>query len=420
MILRGEDMLHQFTFKNFKSFKDEMTLDLLATSIKEHPEDVVTDSFNEKVLKVAAIYGANASGKSNVIDAFNIMKHLVLYSFQNELSSNRFQPEPFWFEDKAVPTEFSVIFSAKQDIFQYGFSIGQEGMILEEYLYQRDSSRVMEHYLTIFDRTKNSLEGTILDEIDVKNLLSLVESNTLILSVLSKLKLPTIQTVFEWFKNTPVVDYGNPNREFTEIRRMKSGRWNHPLIKLIENPKEKKQLENFIRAIDIGIAELGVIEESDGKSVVAYHQNPFTKELLQTPIESESSGTIKMLMLYVNIKQVLDNGGTIFIDELDTKLHPLLIRYIIIMFHDQRINPNHAQLIFSTQEVFTLDKDNLRRDEIWFTDKSEQGVSELYSLVSYVDEKDKKIRNDASYGKDYILGRYRSIPSLKRMEEFNG
>ena len=420
MILRGEDMLHQFTFKNFKSFKDEMTLDLLATSIKEHPEDVVTDSFNEKVLKVAAIYGANASGKSNVIDAFNIMKHLVLYSFQNELSSNRFQPEPFWFEDKAIPTEFSVIFSVKQDIFQYGFSIDREGMILEEYLYQRDSSRVMEHYLTIFDRTKNSLEGTILDEIDVKNLLSLVESNTLILSVLSKLKLPIIQTVFEWFKNTPVVDHGNPNREFTEIRRMKSGRWNHPLIKLIENPKEKKQLENFIRAIDIGIAELGVIEESDGKSVVAYHQNPFTKELLQTPIESESSGTIKMLMLYVNIKQVLDNGGTIFIDELDAKLHPLLIRYILIMFHDQRINPNHAQLIFSTQEVFTLDKDNLRRDEIWFTDKSEQGVSELYSLVSYVDEKDKKIRNDASYGKDYILGRYRSIPSLKRMEEFNG
>lgn len=127
-----------------------------------------------------------------------------------------------------------------------------------------------------------------------------------------------------------------------------------------------------------------------------------------------------MLMLYVDLKQILDTGGTIFIDELDAKLHPLLIRYIIIMFHDDKLNPNHAQLIFSTQEVFTLDKDNLRRDEIWFTDKDKNGVSELYSLDSYVDDDNKKIRNDASYGKDYILGRYKSIPSLKRMEDIDG
>lgn len=413
-------MLHQFTFKNFKSFKDEMTLDLLASSIKEHPEDVVKDAFEEQVLKVAAIYGANASGKSNVIEAFNSMKHMILYSFREDLSNIKFRPEPYWFEEENIPTEFSVLFSIESEIFQYGFSVDRNGTILEEYLYQRDTSRVMEHYLKIFDRNKGGIEGSLLDNIEATNLLSLVENDTLILSVISKLKVPVIASVYEWFRNVPVVDYGNPNREFMEIRRMRGGAISHPLIKLIEDPNEKKQLEAFIRAIDIGITNFDVVEDVDGKRVVAYHQNPFTKELLQTSIDSESSGTIKMLMLYVNIKKVLDDGGTIFIDELDAKLHPLLIRYIIIMFHDKRQNPKDAQLIFSTQEVFTLDKDNLRRDEIWFTDKNEMGISTLYSLVDYVDDQDKKVRNDASYGKDYILGRYKSIPSLKRMEELDG
>ena len=413
-------MLHQFTFKNFKSFKEEMTLDLLATSVKEHQEDIVIDAFNEEVLKIAAIYGANASGKSNVIEAFNVMKHMVLYSFRTDFINSRVRPESYWFEEKSVPTEFSVLFSIEKDIFQYGFSVNQDGNILEEYLYQRDKDRVMEHYIKIFERGPEGISGEILNKIDDSNLLSLVEEDTLIITVIAKLKLPIIPLVYEWFKKILVVDYGNPNREFTEIRRMREGSRFNPLIRFIEDPKEKKQLENFIHAIDIGIAELGIVEDIDEKRVVAYHRNPLTKELLQTSIESESSGTIKMLMLYVRLKQVLDSGGTIFIDELDAKLHPLLIRYIIIMFHDRKINIKNAQLIFSTQEVFTLDKENFRRDEIWFTDKNEQGISELYSLVSYVDDQNKKVRNDASYGKDYILGRYRSIPSLKRMEDIDG
>ena len=139
-------MLHQFTFKNFKSFKEETTLDMLASSIKEHPHDVVTDVMEEKVLKVAAIYGANASGKSNVIEAFATMKNLVLYSFRQNVFSTKNDIEPYWFEDKNVPTEFNVIFSTEGDIYQYGFSV-LEGVILEEYLYQRDPKVKYETYI---------------------------------------------------------------------------------------------------------------------------------------------------------------------------------------------------------------------------------------------------------------------------------
>lgn len=424
-------MLHQFTFKNFKSFKDKATLNLLASSIKAHPNDVISDALDEQVLTVAAIYGANASGKSTVLEAFNVMRRLVLYSFQNTFF-NKLTPEPYWFEDRDIPSEFSVMFSSNGNIYQYGFSF-LNGNVVEEFLYKRDASKKKEAYIQLFERTSNKVSGNILKSIQENTILDLIENNTLLVSVLSKLKIDFIQEVFQWYRDVRVVDYGISHREIHGISRINtSDKRLRPLVRLLEDKDEKRQIENFIQAIDVGITKLGVVENQIGdddtfdnesktiKRVVSYHKNPNTDKLLMTPISCESSGTQKMLMLYVDLKQIIDSGGTIFIDELDAKLHPLLLRYILIMFHDDKLNPNHAQLIFSTHEVFTLDKDNLRKDEIWYTDKDKTGISELYSLDSYVDDNKKKVRNDASYGKDYILGRYKSIPSLKRMEEIDG
>lgn len=424
-------MLHQFTFKNFKSFKEETTLDLLAASIKEHETDVVTDVMDEKVLKIAAIYGANASGKSNVIEAFNCMKYLVLNSFRDsDRMSQRF-PEPNWFEDKNIPTDFSVLFSMNQNIYQYGFSF-LNGKIIEEYLYQRDAKQKKENYYELLLRDEGGFSGALVQQIGKNNILELVDENTLFISVLSKLKVQSVNEVSQWFRQSIVSDYGNPNREHFHYRMMQSrvGIINNPLLQIIENETDKKLLEQFLQAIDVGISGIDVIttnfsdelfEEGtrEEKKIVTYHKNPRTGKLVAAPLDSESSGTKKMLLLYVEIKRIMSSGGTIFIDEMDAKLHPLLIRYILIMFHDKKLNPNNAQLIFSTQEVFTLDKENLRRDEIWFVDKNDSGESQLYSLISYIDENSKKARNDASYGKDYILGRYKSIPRLKRMEDID-
>ncbi|PTQ85970.1 hypothetical protein C8U37_10273 [Trichococcus patagoniensis] len=424
-------MLHQFTFKNFKSFKEETTLDMLASSIKEHPYDVVTDVMAEKVLKVAAIYGANASGKSTVIEAFAIMKNLVLYSFRQNVFSAKNVIETHWFEEKNVPTAFNVIFSTESGIYQYGFSV-LEGVILEEYLYQRDPKVKKEAYVELFSKTGDRLSGELLDSLGTQNILELIEEDTLVISVISKLKVPFAQTVFDWFKEAKIIDYGNPKKELRLSHFNQENTIGNPLLSLLENESEKKKLEKFIQAIDVGIYKLGIVQDvltedllnarsaGELKRIVTYHKNPKTGELLLTPLESESSGTLKMLTLYVDLKRILDSGGTIFVDELDAKLHPLLLRYIIIMFHDEKTNPNNAQLIFSTQEIFTLDKDNFRRDEIWFTDKTDDGISELYSLADYVDDEEKKVRNDASYGKDYILGRYKSIPTLRRIEDIDG
>ena len=417
-------MLHQFTFKNYRSFRDGVTLDLTASAIKELPADVVTDVQHERVLKLAAMYGANASGKSNVIKAFRAMATAVLSSFSDDAALRKI--EPYWFSEVTEPTEFSVLFSTQSDIFQYGFSCVQ-GAVIEEYLYQRDKERIGEQYRLIFDRSATGISGEIATQAEVQTLGQLIEPETLLLSALARLNLPTIKAVDAWFRHVRVIDYGDPRGEVTKGSRLNADRPQNPLVALLEDSREKKRFEAFVRAVDVGIAGLGLVSlESDlahegqpQQRVVACHRNPKTGKLRQTPIAAESSGTRKMLMLYVDLKQVLDQGQTLLIDELDAKLHPLLLRYILIMFHDPALNPRGAQLIFTTQELFTLDKDNFRRDEVWFVNKDEDGVSDLYALDSIRIDDWKKVRNDASYGKDYILGKFKATPNLKRLGEMN-
>ncbi|NLR10652.1 MULTISPECIES: ATP/GTP-binding protein [Lactobacillaceae] len=418
-------MLHQFTFKNYRSFRDEVTLDLTASTIKELPADVVTDVLHERILKLAAMYGANASGKSNVIKAFQAMTTAVLSSFSDDEALLKI--EPYWFSEATAPTEFSVLFSTPSDIFQYGFSCAQ-GVVIEEYLYQRDKDRIGEQYRLIFDRSATGISGEIATRTEVQTLGRLVEPETLLLSALARLNLPVIKGIDAWFRHVRVIDYGNPRGEMMKGSRLNADRPQNPLITLLEDPQEKARFEAFVHAVDVGIAGLGLVSVGNDlthdirhqQRVVAYHRNPKTGELMQTPIAAESSGTRKMLMLYVDLKQVLDQGQTLLIDELDAKLHPLLLRYILIMFHDPEINPHGAQLIFTTQELFTLDKDNFRRDEVWFVNKDEAGVSDLYALDSIRIADGKKVRNDASYGKDYILGKFKATPNLKRLGEMNG
>lgn len=417
-------MLYQFTFKNFKSFKNEVTINLLASSIKEHPSDVVADLAEEQVLKVAAIYGANASGKSNAIDAFSAMRKFILESFKDNEVDGLQELNAHWFEEKDAPTEFSVLFSTNEHVFQYGFSIVEHD-IQEEFLFRRDLSEKKEKYTPLFERVKNDFSGELLKEIELETILKLITNNTLLISVLAQLKLPLIQEVFSWFKNNHPANYGNPKTEINKYMTFSDLKSVDPLVDFLENEQNKKDIEQFIRAVDVGIQGFGIYRTrkkdllpayGDIKFAVTYHKIPGRDNYHTVPIWEESSGTQKIISLYMDMKKVLDNGQTLFIDELDARIHPLLLRYILILVHDKKTNPKNAQLIFSTQEVFTLDKENLRRDEIWFVDKDEDGVSDLYSLVDYVDDEDKKVRNDASYGKDYILGRYKSIPSIKKLK----
>ena len=138
------------------------------------------------------------------------------------------------------------------------------------------------------------------------------------------------------------------------------------------------------------------------------------------PLKSESSGTLKMFALYPSLKEVLDNGGTLFVDELNARLHPLLVRNIILTFLSPEINTNHAQMIFTTHDIWQLSNELLRRDEIWLVDKDQEGVSDLYSLADFKDEDGNKVRRDEALAKNYLTGSYGAIPALKPMEMLKG
>ena len=136
------------------------------------------------------------------------------------------------------------------------------------------------------------------------------------------------------------------------------------------------------------------------------------------PLEEESAGTLKMFALYPELQDVLQKGGVYFIDELNARLHPLLVRNFILTFLNPEINTQHAQLVFTTHDTWQLSNRLLRRDEIWFTEKDKQGISTLYSLADFVDEDGSRIRKDENYEKNYLLGKYGAIPTLKTIDIF--
>ena len=141
-------------------------------------------------------------------------------------------------------------------------------------------------------------------------------------------------------------------------------------------------------------------------------------EFAAIPLGMESAGTLKMFALYPELQDVLEKGSVFFIDELNARLHPLLVRNFLLTFLNPEINTNHAQLIFTTHDTWQLSNQLLRRDEVWFTEKDGQGISKLYSLADFVDESGARIRKDESYEKNYLIGKYGAIPTLKSIDIF--
>ena len=404
-------MLIQFSFKNFKSFKDETTLDMTASSIKEHLDKVI-DKDNNKYLKVTAIYGANASGKSNVIEAFSHMKKIILDSFTEEAKWQNIPLKKFKFDEisKKSTSTFEVFFKYNNETYQYGFELDNYS-IKEEWLYKEKKVKYKKFEL-VFARKNNEFE--LSKELKIYNeMLNGLSEKTLILSFLANIKIEDIKNTYEWFKETKVLNletfYTKDNLSEFLPKELLEG-----------NLSAKKNFNNFLSDIDVGIKDIKIEEinskEKNKYNIFSVHLNNDNNEKEYLPISEESDGTLKMISLYSDIEKCINKGGTIFIDELDAKLHPLLTKYLIQKFHNKITNPNNAQLIYTTHDVINLKKEIFRRDEVWFVEKNSKNESYLYSLVEYKND-NTKIRNDASYNKDYLLGKYGALPLLKEFEE---
>lgn len=420
-------MLIQFRFQNFRSFRDDTILDLSATKITENSNHVVSVG-KEKLLPIAAIFGANASGKSNVIEAFRFMATYVLESFayggdnddKKSRSSKRLRQTPFLFDktSKEAVSSFEVYFATSEKekvrFYNYGFTLDKDGVV-EEWL--NSKAKTAKEFTSVFyrNRLEDQLDLSGLPGKRQENIKIALEQEALIVSLGAKLKIPKLKLIRDWFFSLNFANFGDPFENAILSRLIPPG---------FDRDKEvQANVVKYFSTFDPSIVGFNVEKisgEDDSEHIIidAVHKIAGSDETATIPLSEESAGTLKMFALYPDLQDTLKSGGVLFVDELNSRLHPLLVRSFLITFINPETNPNHAQLIFTTHDPWALSNNLLRRDEIWFTEKDSEGASSLYSLADFIDEDGSKIRKDENYEKNYLLGKYGAIPTLSYFDMF--
>ena len=430
-------MLIEFKVSNFLSFKEEIRFSLASSSLKDKKvsdESVLFHPYDNNkftLLKSAAVYGANASGKSNLVKAMIFFKKFILSS-----STSTQIEEPIDVVNFKLSTEsekessvFDIIFLTQNRQFRYGFSVNPL-RVDAEWLYMKElkpKAREKE----IFFRTYDGYEVNDIFQIG-KDLVEkkMVRSNALLLSTAAQFNEPIATEIFHWLSTFNLVS-GNRDGQYSPYTAWK-----------LQDPVAKARILDFTKFADLGIDDIQLVQEAgletkfkgtnpqselaltkllvekNNNSLFSFHQK-FDKDLNEKELvqflfsQSESEGTMKYFGLAGPIIDTLDNGKILVIDELDSKLHPLLTQKIISLFNSRETNPKNAQLVFTTHDTNLLSAHIFRRDQIWFTQKDRYGASTLYSLAEYI----LPVRNDASFEKDYLAGKYGAVPSFKNFKK---
>ncbi len=407
-------MLVNFTVKNFRSFKEERTFSMEAASIKEHKESVINRN-KYKLLPVAVFYGANSSGKSNLLTAILRMKRIVI-SDSGRNPGQSLQYDPFALDEtsKTQPTFFEIQFIYKETLYRYGFEYNKVE-IVSEWLYEK---KFGEKEYELFIRSgeeievdeKRFLEGKLIKE---NNLTS---KNRLFLSVVAQFNGEKSKLIFEWFlflnglSGLDDEKYGNftsevfLNEQYSDIANKAQEFFNDLQLGFSEFSVELGNKGDEDKAVMLDELTTHNIYNQENEKIGT---EKFSKDKM------ESEGTKKVISLSGPIFDTLKRGGILIVDELDAKLHPLLTRNIVLLFMDPEKNTNGAQLIFATHDTNLLDLAIIRRDQIWFAEKDDVESTDIYSLVEFKDEEGKKVRNDCDIKCNYIKGRYGAIPFIK-------
>lgn len=410
-------MLLMFKIKNYTSFKNESILDMRATAYVQHPSHVIHVNDKLGLLKTTALYGANASGKSNLISAMFFFEQYIFSQFINKNENVDFESnetgmkmklEPFVLSnDTNNASEFDIIFLHNDKQLQYGFEC-TSNEVLNEWLFINDKK--------VYERTGTEL--------------SFGNKYQKMLSAYKKSPTERLYiAVLEYFldeeaKKAVLGDFisffSKEYNVFTEILFESTVKGLAGIVglskKLVSNKVYRKKVEHYLRLIDVGIKRLDVqietiFDERTGKKkeekvVRTVHDiydetgNVVGEKLFD--LRQESTGTLRFLAYIQNIIEMISNGGVFIVDEMSARLHPLLTKLIVDIFCSSQ--NKKAQLIFTTHDISLLNNNQFRRDEVVFVDKNERGESSLYALS------DLKVREDATFNKDYLQGKYGAIP----------
>lgn len=397
-------MILEFYVSNYLSIKDGLKISFVATSLKdslsESNDMIVLSDTGLTLLRSAVIYGANASGKSNVLKAMAFYRHFITDSFKNSQAGEAIDVENFRLNATSIyePTTMEATFIVGDFIYRYGFEVDSK-IVRSEWLYQRTNKKRAKE-IEIFYRTEEETsvhqKSPLLLELVNKRM---VRDNALLLSAAAQFNEPKAVNILQWMNDIRVI-FGNEEEKL----------WNQA-IKSLDDENLRLRITNFAKYADLGIDSIVKIDNR----IVSNHRQ-FDDEGRETNnvafsfSGNESEGTIKYFSLSYPIIDTLDNGKLLIIDELDSKLHPLLVRKIISLFNSAKTNPKGAQLLFTTHDTFLLSAGMFRRDQIWFTQKDSFGATEAYSLVEY------KVRSNTLFERDYLLGKYGATPIIGEME----
>lgn len=398
-------MLVNFTFKNFRSFRNEMTLSMEAAAIQELP-DALIRSCDEHLLPVAVMYGANSSGKSNVLKALKAMRDVLLNSVRLN-PKDKLDAEPFCLDLTSAqePTSFEIQFTLNGSKFRYGFDY-TANEILAEWLYEK---RVGEREFELFLRSGNEFKISKTRFAEGIGKQEATPSNRLFVSLVAQLNGKLSQSILDWFSSIEYIS-GMDAKDYA----------GKTLEMLFNNEQGATEIKQLFEETNLGFMDLDLESDDSGSlkmSAESVHKlyDPDGKMVGVRNFSvdrMESEGTKKMIEIAGPLVDAILSGKILVVDELDAKLHPFLTRKIIRLFMDPAINRRGAQLIFATHDTNLLNLQYLRRDQIWFTEKDKTDSTELYSLVEFRDETGSKVRNDRNIEKDYINGRYGAIPFM--------
>jgi uncharacterized protein len=424
-------MLIEFTVGNFLSIKDKQTLSLEATSITDFQESNVINEGRYKLLNGAIVYGANSSGKSNLIMAMSTMRRLITESFEKS-SVKELEITPFLLNTSTEkePSFFEILFLIDGVRYRYGFEITNT-IIKAEWLFE--AKKISEKPL--FLRQGETIE-IFPGFKEGKNLEERTRNNALFLSVLDQYNGPISKRIMAWFNN------------FITISGLSHEKYKVITFKMMENDVVKPLMINFYNELDLGFEGININKKKfDAKELPNGIPNRILRQMLtdlegafQLEIntmhtkynklneivgnvefnirEQESAGTNKIFNISGPVFDVLKDGGVLVIDELDASLHPLMTLALTRLFESKEHNSKNAQLIFATHDTNLLTNGHYRRDQVYFIEKDKYGASHLYSLVSYKEEDGATIRKDRSFEKDYIAGRYGAIPYIGNINQF--
>lgn len=426
-------MLIKFTVKNYLSFKKETSFDMLASKDKQFLEDNTfkfKDEYN--ILKSIVMYGANASGKSNLLKALRFFRSFIINSSKETQLDETIPVECFKLNNENInePSLFEVVFFIKDNRYRYGFEVTKK-KVVNEWLFVTYTNRESK----LFIRKGNNFE--IGDKFkEGKDLDKKTRENALFLSVNAQFNGEISKEILNWFMNIHILM--NDSKPGVTIAILEDKR----------DKEKKKKLLNFLRYADLSVEDFKVISKEvnfedmfkdmpftfkfkedfmkknigkkldilSSKEVKTLHKiyQKDLKDFSFTEFDldrEESDGTQRFFYLAGPIIDTLMDGGILFIDEIESSLHPLLILEILKIINKN--NLKKAQFFLTTHNVGILSSDLLRRDQILFSEKNKYGESELFSLIDF---KGHRIRKDASYEKDYLLGRYGAVPYLKKIE----